>query len=136
METKTLETQRSSRRFEARSFFVAHFDALHCILTSLYRVGVAEATQLEGYLSDWFEMFAARPGNIQMPVTSLRVPLLIATCRVGCLSALSRQEEEPAQDERFKEFLRIDPEIVAQAVEEKLRLGLRPDSDLFPGAGL
>lgn len=128
-----VDPSRLHRAQEAEAFFRDNLGIVHCVLTSpsLYKLPGKDAEELEGYLSEWFGFFVLRYEIRRIPIDRLRLPLLISTCRVGCVAALCKLGENPCLDPKLKDILEADPEGLARLIEEKLRLGLRPDA-VFP----
>lgn len=126
-----VDSSRLRRAQEAEAFFRSNLDSVHCVLTSLYKLSAKDAEDLKTYLSEWFGFFVFRSEIVHIPIDRLRLPLLIATCQVGCVGALCKLGENPCLDPKLKAILEEDPEGLARLIEEKLKLGLSPDAE-FP----
>ena len=118
-----MDTDRSDRGEEAYSFFCRNLGAIHHALTRLYRLRFKEAEGLEQNVYLWFGRFVFRPGSVEVPVKSLRLPLLVATCRAGLVFALGKLDEKPCENEKLKKILARDPDEVALEIEQKLQRG-------------
>ena len=118
-----MDTDRSDRGEEAYSFFCRNLGAIHHALTRLYRLRSKDAGGLEQNVYLWFSRFVFRPGSVEIPVKSHRLPLLVATCRAGLVFALGKLDGRPCENEKLKKMLARDPDQVALELEQKLQRG-------------
>lgn len=119
-----MEEKDLGRKEEAYIFFCRNLPVIHQSLTGLYGIGAAHASLLEQNISLWFDRFVRRPGSAHVPVKSLRLPLLVATCRTGLTFQLCKFDGNPCPDQKLREILAQDPEDVALELEHKIQHGL------------
>lgn len=111
----------SRRSAEVESLFRRSLGAIHFALVELYRLTEEEAAHVAENLCLWFERFAERGSSHEIPVSSLRLPLLVAVCRVALTAQLCKLDGRSCEDDLLKELLARAPEDVAYELEEKLQ---------------
>lgn len=110
-----------SRLEEAYLFFCRKLRLLHHVLTHLYQLTGEEADLVEQGLCRWFHRYVLRPGIDEVPVASLRLALLVATCQAGLAFATAKLDGARCEDLRLARILGRNPEDVAEELERQFK---------------
>ncbi len=113
----------AQRRAEVDSVFRHSLGAIHFALVDLYLLSEAGAAEVAGNLYVWFERFAERGSRREMPVSTLRFPLLLAACQAGVAAKQRELRGGSCVEAGLRETLARAPEDVARELALKLPLG-------------
>jgi hypothetical protein len=110
---------RQTRADEVNDLFERALPVIHSTLEGFYRLNQREARDAEHDLFVWFHRFARRIGNVQVPVRSMKLSLLLAACQYGRSLQLWKQEGA-GRDESLARALEREPRDLASELVSRL----------------
>lgn len=110
---------RQTRVEEVNDLFERALPVIHSTLEGFYRLNQREARDAEHDLFVWFHRFARRIGNVQIPVRSMKLSLLLAACQYGRSLQLWKQEGA-GRDESLARALEREPRDLASELVTRL----------------
>lgn len=110
---------RQTRAEEVNDLFERALPVIHSTLEGFYRLDQREARDAEHDLFVWFHRFARRIGNVQVPVRSMKLSLLLAACQYGRSLQLWKQEGA-GRDESLARALEREPSDLASELVSRL----------------
>ena len=108
-----------TRAEEVNNLFERALPVIHSTLEGFYRLNQWEARDAEHDLFVWFHRFARRVGNVQVPVRSMKLSLLLAACQYGRSLQLWKQEGA-GRDESLARVLEREPRDLASELVARL----------------
>lgn len=89
---------------------------IHSTLESYYRLSEREAREAEQDLYIWFHRFSRRTGQVETPVRSLRLSLLLAACQYGRSFQLWKHGPGEPDDSLVQVLAREPKELASELV--------------------